>query len=70
MCNVLYELEGFIVMSVHVPREEVEDRHVHQVEQSTTGIIWRSCTNLEEKKNIRYFIAFSDLQSDSDTISQ
>ena len=30
--NKVYELEGFIMMPVHVPSEEVKDRHVHEVE--------------------------------------
>lgn len=45
-----YELEGFIMMSVHVPGEEVEDGHIHEVEQSTPGVIWRSGANLEGNK--------------------
>lgn len=39
---VTEHLERLVVMSVHVPCEEVEDGHVHEVEQSPPRVVRRN----------------------------
>ena len=37
--------ERLVVVTIHVPGEEVEDGHVHQVEESTTLVVGRDVTD-------------------------
>lgn len=39
------QLERFVVMTVHVSGEEVEHRHVGEVGQPATSIVWRGFLN-------------------------
>lgn len=39
-------LECFIMMTVHVPYQKVINWHIHQVQKSSTSVIWRNVSDL------------------------
>ena len=40
ICVVAKQFECFIVMTVHVPHQEVKDGQVHHIQQSSTLVVW------------------------------
>ena len=39
-CFIAEKYDGLVVVSVHVAHEEVQHRHVHDVIQATTLVVW------------------------------
>lgn len=38
---VAEDSEGFVVVAIHVAREKIEHRHVHEIEQSSIFVVRR-----------------------------